>query len=231
MKILGIIPARGGSKGVPSKNKKIIAGQPLLQYTLEAASASKKLSVVYVSSDDDEILKIAKGYNFQLHKRQAHLATDESPVTDTVSNILELEKSSIDAIAILQPTSPLRTGSDIDNAIDILEKNQDIQSVISVVPMDDIHPARMYKLNSVNCMEPFVSEYEQARRQEIPLAYYRNGSIYITRLQAFRSNKSMMTKPIKPYIMEFNWLLNIDSPRDVLIAEALIPEWRKHIQP
>jgi CMP-N,N'-diacetyllegionaminic acid synthase len=212
---------------VPGKNKKVIAGVPLIEYTLEAAYTSNKVSRVYVSSDDPEIWLIAEQYPFTLHKRPAALATDHSPVTDTVRDILQSTNAEYEAILILQPTSPLRTGKDIDNAIELLEKNTNVQSVVSVVPMDDIHPARMYKLSSEKFMDPFVPEYEQTRRQDIPLAYYRNGSMYLTRTSAFLKNNSVMTKPLLPYIMDFEWLLNIDSKRDVLIAEALIPEWRK----
>jgi CMP-N-acetylneuraminic acid synthetase len=129
----------------------------------------------------------------------------------------------------LQPTSPLRTEYDIDQAITVLEQDPLAQSVISVVPMDDIHPARMYKLNEHEIMEPFVPEFEQVRRQDIPVAYYRNGAIYLTRTEAFLKNNSLMNKPIRSYVMSFEWLLNIDSPRDVLIAEAIIPAWRKII--
>lgn len=230
MKVLGIIPARGGSKGVPGKNKKSIAGKPLLSYTLEAAQASTKLTTVYVSSDDDGVLSIAGRYSCKLHKRPEALSTDTSPVTDTVREILQLQEMPFDAVLLLQPTSPLRTGTDIDNAVQMLEEDGTVQSVISVVPMDDIHPARMYRLNDNYLLDSFIPEYEQVRRQDIPTAYYRNGSIYLTRTSAFIENNSVMNKPIKPYIMDFEWLLNIDSERDVLIAEALIPAWRKHIQ-
>jgi CMP-N-acetylneuraminic acid synthetase len=229
MKVLAIIPARGGSKGVPGKNKKIISGMPLISYTLDAARKSRRISELYVSSDDVEILEIARSFSCKLHERPEALATDHSPVADTVRDILAQSTEMFDAVMILQPTSPLRTGHDIDQTIALLEQDSSIQSVISVVPMDDIHPARMYTLNEHGVMEPFVPEFEQVRRQDIPVAYYRNGSIYLTRTEAFLKNNSLMNKPIRPHVMSFEWLLNIDSPRDVLIAEAIIPVWRKRI--
>lgn len=229
MKVLGIIPARGGSKGVPGKNKKIIAGQPLITYTLEAAQASKKLSTLFVSSDDDEILSIAARFPCKVHKRPQVLASDTSPVTDTIAELLRLEGQLYDAVLLLQPTSPLRTCNDIDNAIQLLEDDATAESVISVVAVDDIHPARMYTINQENHLDSFVPEYEQLRRQDIPVAYFRNGSIYLTRTTAFSRTKSVMNKPIRPYFMSSEWLLNIDGQRDVLIAETLISAWKRDL--
>lgn len=225
MKVIAIIPARGGSKGVPGKNKKQVDGKPLVAYSIEAAQQSRLLSEIWVSSDDEEILSIASGYpGIKLHKRAGVLATDSSPVTDTVKDILN--GSSADAIMLLQPTAPIRTGEDIDKAIGLLEKNTQANTIISVVAMHDIHPARMYwkkedKLTSI------FPEFEQARRQDIPPAYYRNGSIYLVRREAFERSHSMMVQPVVPYLMPLDWLLNIDEPRDMIVAEALIPAWKK----
>jgi len=224
MKTLAIIPARGGSKGVLNKNRKIISGKPLIEYTLEAAAGSKRLTHVIVSSDEQAILDIASAFHFSTHQRRADLASDSSPVIDTVLEILSTVNEEPDAVMILQPTSPLRTSEDIDEAIELLENDSSVNSVISVVPMDDTHPARMYKLIG-GVMHSFLPEFEQARRQDIPVAYYRNGAIYLTRTASIKGHKSLMNKPIKPYVMNTEWLLNIDSQRDVFIAEALIPQW------
>lgn len=229
MKVLAVIPARGGSKGVPGKNRKIVDGKPLIAYTLEAALESKLLSDVYVSSDEEAILEVAKGFNkIKIHTRPADLATDSSPVTDTVAAVqkIESDKGNVyDALMILQPTAPLRKGLDIDQAITILSNNSSVNTVISVCEMHDVHPARMYWQKDES-MISILPEYEQTRRQEIPPALYRNGSIYLTRSKAFESQHSFMVKPIAPLIMPSNWLLNIDEPRDMLIAEALIPAWK-----
>ncbi|MFZ2904622.1 MAG: acylneuraminate cytidylyltransferase family protein [Cyclobacteriaceae bacterium] len=224
MKTLAIVPARGGSKGVLNKNRKILSGKPLIQYTLEAAIESKRLSSIIVSSDEDAILEIASAYQLRCHKRRPDLASDTSPVIDTILDILQTEGDELDAVMILQPTSPLRTSKNIDETIELLEGNPIVNSVISVVPMNDIHPARMYKLNN-NELHSFLPEFEQVRRQDIPVAYYRNGAIYLTRTDALLANKSMMNKPIKPYVMDPDWLLNIDGQRDIFLAEALIPHW------
>ncbi len=223
--VTSIIPARGGSKGVPNKNKKVIGGKPLIAYTIEAALNSKFLGKIVVSSDDSEIIEIAKQYEgVAVHKRAESMASDTSPVSETVYAIIA--DDDIDAVMILQPTAPIRTGKNIDEAIQQLNDHDTVNSVISVVQMNDIHPARMY-WNRELTLVPIMPEFEKSRRQDIPTAYYRNGSIYLTRKKAFMANQSFITKPIMPYIMPFNWLLNIDEPRDILIAEALIPAWIK----
>lgn len=225
MRILAIIPARGGSKGVPGKNSKIIDGKPLIVYSIEAALESKAFSGIIVSSDDEEILAIASGFpGVELHHRQNNLATDTSPVIDTVVEIIK--DRSLDAVMLLQPTAPIRKPENICEAISLLEANSHAGSVVSVVEMTDIHPARMYWKNE-NFLEPVLSAFETSRRQDIPPAYYRNGSMYLVTVKAIRQFNSLMPKPMLPYVMPFNWLLNIDEPRDIIIAEALIPAWKK----
>lgn len=225
MKVIAIIPARGGSKGVPGKNWKPVDGKPLISYTIEAALQSRLLSEIYVSSDDRHILDLAAGYKgIKVHVRPNGLATDSSPVSETVSVICS--NTSCDAIMLLQPTAPIRTSDNIDDAIRLMENAGHCNSVISVVPMDDVHPARMYWIKDGE-MHSILPEYELARRQDIPPAYYRNGSIYLVRKNAFDDKKSLMVKPSIPYIMPSGWLLNIDEPRDMIIAEALIPAWKK----
>jgi CMP-N,N'-diacetyllegionaminic acid synthase len=223
--VTAIIPARGGSKGVPNKNKKVIGGKPLIAYTIEAALNSNFLGKIVVSSDDPEIIDIAKQYKgVAVHQREESMASDTSPVGETVYAIIAGDD--IDAVMILQPTAPIRTGKNIDEAIQKLNDHDTVNSVISVVEMNDIHPARMY-WNRDFALVPIMPEFEKSRRQDIPTAYYRNGSIYLTRKKAFMADQSFITKPIMPYIMPFNWLLNIDEPRDILIAESLIPAWIK----
>lgn len=225
MKVIAIIPARGGSKGVPGKNKKIIDGKPLIAYTMEAAVQSSLLTQIWVSTDDPEIVQLATQYHaVKIHHRNASLASDHSPVADTVQDILQ--QTECDAIMLLQPTAPIRNSNDIDAAVKLLQSSLQVNSVISVVAMTDIHPARMYWQRDA-LLDPIFPEFEQTRRQDIPPAYYRNGSIYLVRKKAFEQQHSLMVKPAMPYIMPLNHLLNIDEPRDMIIAEALIPAWKK----
>jgi len=225
MKVLAIIPARGGSKGVPGKNKAIIDGKPLIAYTIETAILSGVLETILVSTDDAEIMEIAREYpEVHVHARSSVLASDTSPITDTINELAGRYAS--DAIMLLQPTSPIRQPQQIAEAISLLEKNTEANSVISVTAMDDIHPARMY-WKSEGLLRPILAEFEQTRRQDIPKALYRNGAIYLVRTKAFKESGQVMVKPSLGLEMPTSQLLNIDEPRDILIAQALIPAWKR----
>ena len=227
MRIVGLIPARGGSKGIKNKNLVPILGKSLISYTLESALNSKFLTDVVVSSDSDEILSECEIEGVTIHKRDASIAGDQSPVTDTVAAIVNLlSLNDDDIILLLQPTAPIRTGNQIDEAIDLFQSNPDANSLISVCEMTDVHPARMYWTDS-GFLSPILKEYEQTRRQDIPAALYRNGSMYMVRVRQFTAQHSMMIKPTVPFIMPYSQLLNIDEERDLLIAEVLIQKWRE----
>lgn len=228
MKVLAIIPARAGSKGVPGKNSKLFDGKPLIVYAIESALESKLISDIVVSSDGEEILNIASSYSaVQCHNRSNDLATDSSPIGDTLVEIINQLKEQPDFIVLLQPTSPLRTGHQIDEAISLLSKMPDCNSAISVIRMDDVHPARMYWMKGhAGPMEPIIQEFETTRRQDIPPAFYRNGAIYVARVPQFLSTKSVMTGPSCGYEMSGQTWLNIDDKRDVIIAESLIKAWK-----
>ena len=184
------------------------------------------LDKIIVSSDGEEILQIASGYQrIQLHQRNPAIAGDTSPISETVAEILAKENT-YDAVMLLQPTSPIRTGQQIDQAIELLKKHPPYNSLISVVPMNDVHPARMYWKQPDDALEPILIEHEQSRRQDIPVAYYRNGSIYLTRVEAFLTNKQVMQKPSIGFEMPYGHLLNIDEERDLIVGEALIKAWK-----
>jgi len=231
MRVLAIIPARGGSKGVPGKNIYPILGKPLVHYTIESALNSEKISKIVLSSDSDKILKSCENFEIEFNNRQENLATDTSPIINTILDILKkYEKNRIifDAVLLLQPTSPIKTGEDIDNAISLLENNKEINSVISVVEMDDIHPARMYWESENSTLKSILPKYEKTRRQDIPKALYRNGVLYLTRVSAIKKDRQIIVKPLLPYKMDPNLLVNIDEPRDILIAEVIIKAWKEN---
>lgn len=227
MNVLALIPARGGSKGVPGKNKTVICGKPLIQYSIEAALESSLISDIWVSSDDDQILNIARDFKrIKINQRPSALASDSSPIVDTILYLLENAGYIYDAIVLLQPTSPIKNGKQIDEAIGVLVSNPQANSVISVCSLNDIHPSRMYWLDK-ETLRPILSEMEEKRRQEIPPAYFRNGAIYVTRVTAIMNHRKVMIKPSIAYVMPGSQLLNIDEPRDLLIAETLISAWKK----
>jgi CMP-N-acetylneuraminic acid synthetase len=227
MKTVALIPARGGSKGIPGKNIKIICGKPLIQYAIESALESKLISEIWVSSDDTAILEIAGIFKgIKLHRRADSMATDGSPVSETILEILKSPHQKFDALVLLQPTSPIRTGKQIDEAIGLLENNPKANSIISVCSLSDNHPARMYWKTNDELIS-IMPDLEEARRQDLEPAFVRNGSIYVVRSEAFLKQQKVMIKPSLGYVMPSFHLLNIDEKRDLLIAEALISAWKK----
>src|SRR5437868_193704 len=148
MQVLAIIPARKGSKGVPGKNIQLIAGKPLIGYTVDTALESAALTNIVISTDDEAIWEFAISFDVTIHKRDAALAADSSPVVLTVIEVLhfaeEKFKVQYDAVMILQPTAPLREPWHIQQAIKHLEDSPESDCLISVVNAGDLHPARMY---------------------------------------------------------------------------------------
>jgi len=227
MKVLGIIPARGGSKGVPKKNSKLLAGEPLISYTIEAALHSNLLTDVLVSSDDDALLALAKSFQSLLVlKRPSQLATDESPTILTVKHALEFLKSEgkeYDAICLLQPTNPLRTSNFIDAAI--LKFKQTItDSLLSVLEVPhQYNPHWVFESTKANTLKLSTGESQIiTRRQELPACYYRDGAIYLTRTNIVLNEHSLYGTSIGYIKSDPATHINIDSMEDWESAEKLI---------
>lgn len=227
MKILTVVPARGGSKGIPGKNIADVGGKPLMAWTLEYALSVPGLDRIVVSSDDEAILDVARRYpRIAARRRPAELAVDSTPTAPVVAEVLATEERDghgpFDAILLLQVTAPLRAVHHVPEAIALLQGGAD--TVISVCEMRDMHPARMYRLEEGGRMQSLMPELEVARRQDIPPVYYRNGSIYLVRRETFDRTGSLMAKPSVGYVMTDTYLLNIDEPRDMDIARVLVPK-------
>lgn len=223
-RILGIIPARGGSKGVPRKNIRDVAGRPLIAYTIAAAQASRLLTRCLVSTDDSETAQISAALGCEVMERPAALAQDDTPTVDAVKHVfatLESQGESFDYGLVLQPTSPLRTGLDIDSALQAL-LHSDADSVVGVYQVSDHHPARMYTLENGQLVS-FDKTFAAARRQDLPPVYHRNGAIYAFRRSLLEQN-TLLGNLILPYIMEENRSLNIDNEYDLVLADFILGE-------
>lgn len=213
--MLAIIPARGGSKGLPGKNIKELNGKPLIAYTIEAALASKYVTRVIISTDDDEIANIAVQYGAECpFMRPASLATDSARVIDvfkyTLDRIEQEDGHVINDFVVLQPTSPLRTVDDIDNAIELFkEKNAD--SVISYCA--EHHPVTWHKY--INDDGKFVNIFEAGinNRQEERTSYYPNGAIYVFK-QSIIYNEQYYTDNSYAYLMDRKRSVDIDTVED-----------------
>jgi CMP-N,N'-diacetyllegionaminic acid synthase len=223
-KIIGIIPARGGSKGIPRKNIKILAGKPLIAYTIEAALKSKYLDRVIVSTEDKEIAQISKKYGAEVIKRPKKLATDTARIIDVIFYLLKIlkreEKYIPEIVILLQPTSPLRTSNDIDKAIDIFLKNK-CESVISVCETTPF----LYLAFKIakNYLRPiFSKKYFTQRRQDLTKVYIPNGAIYISTPKNLLKYKGFYSKKTLPYIMPVSRSIDIDTREEFKIAEICL---------
>ena len=225
--ILGVIPARGGSKSVPRKNLALLNAKPMVYYTIEAAQQSKLLTHFVVSSEDVEIIKVAQSFGAPApFIRPAELATDEAPslpvVQHAVREVERREGITFDYVVLLQATSPLRTGADIDAALEKLIATG-ADSVVSVVRVAHHHPARMRFIeNDLLVQLPMGEQKEMQRRQDLPPVYIRNGAIFATRRSVVMDQNSMLGKVSRPYVMPESRSANVDTKFDFLVVEVMM---------
>jgi len=233
-KILGVVPARGGSKGIPQKNIKLLLGKPLIAYTIIEALKSKLLTKVIISSDDRKIIRIVKKYGGEApFVRPKELATDKSlalPVIQhAVRKMEKIEKIKYDYVVMLQPTTPLRTAEDIDQALKKLIKTK-ADSVISVVNVEANHPWRMKKIVNDRLVDYGKEEVENMPRQSLPPVYIRSGDIYAVKRKVLMADNTFRGKDCRPYLMSEGGTVNIDSEIDFKLAEILLSKRKKDVR-
>lgn len=222
---LAIIPARGGSKRLPRKNVRDLAGKPLIAWTIEAGLKSKYLDQVIVSSDDEEILEISRQYGADTIKRPDELASDTATTFDAIKHTIDsLEK--YDYVVLLQPTSPLRNSEHIDEAIELLLKKQ-ADAIVSVCEVDH-SPLWANTLPEDGNMSHFIrDEVKNKRSQDLEKYYHLNGAIYICKTHKLLDEKSFMLKEnIFAYKMDRESSVDIDESLDFSLAEILIDRRR-----
>ena len=219
MKVLGLIPARGGSKSIANKNLVDLGGCPLIKWTIDAASKSS-LSRVVVSTENQEIAETCRSLGAEVpFVRPDSLASDDAQSIDVVLHALDALVEQFDAVMLLQPTSPFRTHDDINLA---LTMNHDGASVNSVVPVDGTHPARMKFIEDGFLVDPpFVEEVENMPRQNLRPMYIRNGAIYLTTVNDLKSHTFKGSKS-RALVMPKERSLNIDSQFDLIVARAMV---------
>ena len=226
--MLGIITARAGSQGVPGKNKALIAGRPMIDYSVAALQAAPSITGILITTADQDILDFYIGNeNILLVERPAELSTSEATSNDVVSHALECWESAGNRlpseIFLAQPTSPLRDVNDIENACSMFIKS-DNESLISCCLAEGMrHPRDMYRVDSTGKSELFIHEQGSGhRRSEYESLYQRNGAIYIVSTEYFLRTNLLRSE--SPIIYEMPWerSINVDVPGDLLIAKALI---------
>lgn len=229
MRTLGIITARGGSKGIPKKNLALLDGKPLLCYTIKAAQASKKLTRIILSSDDNDIVKFGRQMGVLVpFIRPPQLSDDDAASVDVASHafqFLEAEEDlPYDLIFLLQPTAPLRTGEDIDASIELLE-HSDADSVVGVVKLEEPHPAKLMTLKDGILVPFFINRWnEKLRRQQLEPVYRVNGAVYCVRREVLLRDKSLWGTKTLAYIMPPERSVNIDTNLDLMLAELILKE-------
>lgn len=232
MRILGLIPARGGSKGVPGKNIKLLGGKPLLEYTSAVAKASKYLSKIVVSSDDDNIIEVAKTLGVEVpFKRPAHLAVDTAPTLQVINHALDFFASQgefFEAVCLLQVTAPFRNVAFLDQAIErFIESDSDALISVLEVPQD-YNPHWVFEANENDILRISTGEeHIISRRQDLPKAFHRDGSIYITKTEVLQKQSSLYGKRIAYIESPKEWYVNIDTQADWEKAERLVEYFNK----
>ena len=222
-KILGVIPARGGSKGIPKKNLHSLNGKPLITYSIEAGQKSEMLTDLIVSTDCNEIKEISEHYGanvpFIRPKRFAH---DRALAIPTIQYAVETYEVVVghgyDYIIMLQPTAPLRSTEDIDNSLkELIDQKAD--SIISVIDVDNYHPMKM-KIVRNNLLFDFQEPpTENPPRQSLPKVFIVNGAIYATKRGILMNNSSFKGVKCLPYFMPMERSINIDNEIDFIVAE------------
>lgn len=227
LRVLGLIPARGGSKGVPRKNARFLCGKPLLQYTAEAALAARHLARVILSTDDFEIAEIGSKCGLEVpFLRPSELAQDETPMLPVVQHALrwmQLWGESFDALCLLQPTNPARRPEDIDACIELLAASG-ADAVVTVIPVPTEHnPHWVYFQDRAGTLRLATGESQPiTRRQDLPPAFHREGSVYVTCRDVILEGNSLYGNRLVGYALDQTRCVNIDVAEDWTRAEALL---------
>ena len=217
-KILGLIPARGGSKGIPKKNLYPFNGKPLIQWTIEAAQESKQINEIIVSTDDEETADFAKKNKVEVpYLRSSKLAQDDSLVIETVLDTLNTFNEFNDIL--LQPTSPMRNANDINNIIALHEKNKH-HSVVSIREVKE-NPTLFYEINDKNYLDKSFKKLKSNNRQSFNQFYILNGALYIASYDHLKKYKSFLSHLTMPYLMPYERSIDIDSLSDIRLGEFL----------
>ncbi len=225
MRVLGVIPARGGSKGIPRKNMQTIGGVTLTRLAVEAGAGSK-LDQVILSTDDREIRDEANGTRVKSIRRPDGLATDSATALDVILHALNAVEDwggePYDAVMMLQPTTPFRNARHINKALELLKSSEALDSVISVTPVTGGHPARMKFVSDEGILidPPFAEAEENLPRQLLPKYHIRNGAVYLSRTRSLRRN-SLKGNRSAALIMTEEESVNIDTPFDLALARFL----------
>jgi CMP-N,N'-diacetyllegionaminic acid synthase len=225
--VLGIVTARGGSKGIPRKNLALLCGKPLLQYTAESALAAATLSAVILSTDDDEIAAVGRSCGLEVpFMRPKELAADDTPTLPVLQHavrFLEQTGRKFEAVCLLQPTNPLRRPTDIDACVNMLFDG-DADAVVSVQTVPhQYNPHWVYFQDENEVLRLATGETEPiTRRQDLPLSFCRDGSVYVVRRDVLLTGNSLYGTRLLGFAIDPEQVINIDDPSHLSRAEELM---------
>ena len=229
-RILALIPARGGSKGVPRKNVRLVGGKPLISYTIKTALAARHLfHRIIVSTDDKEIAAVSEQYGAEVpFRRPVELAGDRVPTIPVAQHAVRFVEQQdnlvLDWVFILQPTDPFRSVKDLEKGLEIALSTS-CDSVISVVRVYETHPIFMKRIKDNQLISFGTKVPEGIRRQDCsPPAYMSNGAVYLTRRDVLMEQNSIWGAVTRPYIMPAERSINVDSELDLKLIEVLMQE-------
>lgn len=229
MRVLGLVPARGGSKGVPRKNARLLAGRPLLAWTAEAALTATSLERVVLSTEDNELAEIGVACGLDVaFRRDPTLAADDTPMIDVILDALDRldpDGAAFDALCLLQPTNPARTATDIDATVGaMVAAGADTAFTTLVIPAE-YHPDWAYFVGDDGRLLAATEEEPVPRRQDLRPAVHREGSVYVARTATIRSRRSLYGDVVVGHPIDPSRSVNIDTSDDWDRAERLLAGW------
>ena len=227
-RVIAVIPARGGSKGIPRKNVREVGGKPMIAWTIEAAKQSKYVDRVVLSSDDDEIIEVAKRFGCEVpFVRPDELAGDHVSAIEPAVHMLQTLPESYDYLVLLQPTVPLRTSQDIDGCIERCVQMSAPCCVSVTVP--DKSPYIMYKLNDEDRIRPLleaVRDIPNLDRQNLPTVYLLNGAVYVAESEWFQRTQAFLSDDTVTYAMPRERSMDLDHEEDLVLLNHIISRQR-----
>lgn len=226
-RVLAVIPARGGSKGLPGKNIRPLLGKPLIAWSVEHALGSDLIDDVVVSTDDPEIARIAAESGAEVpFLRPAELALDNTPTFPVLKHVLDSLASqgrSYEYLVLLEATSPLREPVDLDGALQMLDARPEAESIVAVADVETRHPEFIVRIGSDGLLKPYLHERVRVlRRQELDSLHFLSGTLYISRVDALLREQTFYHDRTLPYPVPKYKSYEIDDLCDFTIVEALL---------
>lgn len=225
-RILALVPARGGSKGLPGKNIRPLAGKPLIGWSIEQARGCRYFDRVAVSTDSSEIAEVGRAFGAEVpFLRPPELASDKASSIDVILHALDFYAANgeaFDWLALIEPTSPLRETKDLDAAVEQLHATPEAESIVGVCRVENAHPAFLTRMEGA-FLRPFVSGGSaHARRQDIEPLYFFEGSLYIAQVDSLRSRRAFYHEKTLGFAMAKWKSFEVDDLVDFLIIERLL---------